>query len=138
MVATAADRKSRGTSMTSDSREGIRRTLEQALRWVLRLYWRFARGVTLGVRALVVDGGGRVFLVKHSYVRGWHLPGGGVETGETLIEALSRELAEEGNIRLGAAPKLFGIYFNKRISRRDHVALFIVREIGRASCRERV
>jgi ADP-ribose pyrophosphatase YjhB (NUDIX family) len=94
----------------------------------LHFYWRFSRAATLGIRAMVVDGTGRIFLVKHSYVEGWHLPGGGVETGETLLEALSRELAEEGNIRLGAAPQLFGIYFNKRISRRDHVALFIVRD----------
>jgi len=94
----------------------------------LHFYWRYSRAATLGIRAVVVDGTGRIFLVKHSYVEGWHLPGGGVETGETLLEALSRELAEEGNIRLGAAPQLFGIYFNKRISRRDHVALFIVRD----------
>ena len=77
---------------------------------------------------MLIDGTGRIFLVKHSYVDGWHLPGGGVETGETLLEALTRELAEEGNIRLGAAPQLYGVYFNKRASRRDHVALFIVRD----------
>ncbi|MGC2438855.1 MAG: NUDIX domain-containing protein, partial [Pseudolabrys sp.] len=46
----------------------------------------------------------------------------------TLLEALTRELAEEGNIRLGAVPQLYGVYFNKRASRRDHVALFIVRD----------
>jgi len=106
----------------------LRRRLEPAISRGLHFYWRFARPATLGTRAMVVDGTGRIFLVKHSYVEGWHLPGGGVETGETLLEALSRELAEEGNIRLGAAPQLFGIYFNKRISRRDHVALFIVRD----------
>ena len=106
----------------------LRRRLEPAISRGLHFYWRFSRPATLGTRAMVVDGTGRIFLVKHSYVEGWHLPGGGVETGETLLEALSRELAEEGNIRLGAAPQLFGIYFNKRISRRDHVALFIVRD----------
>ena len=79
------------------------------------------------MRALVVDAEGRVFLVKHSYVSGWHLPGGGVETGETLMMALARELREEGNIELIGAPTLFAIYFNRRVSRRDHVALYVVR-----------
>ena len=106
----------------------LRRALEPVTRRVLHFYWRFSRAATLGTRAIVVDGAGRIFLVKHSYVEGWHLPGGGVETGETLIEALARELAEEGNIRLGATPQLYGFYFNKRASRRDHVALFIVRD----------
>jgi ADP-ribose pyrophosphatase YjhB (NUDIX family) len=106
----------------------LRRRLEPVISRGLHFYWRFSRPATLGTRAVVVDGTGRIFLVKHSYVEGWHLPGGGVEPGETLLEALARELAEEGNIRLGAAPQLFGIYFNKRISRRDHVALFIVRD----------
>jgi 8-oxo-dGTP pyrophosphatase MutT (NUDIX family) len=95
---------------------------------MIHLYWRFSRGATLGARALVIDGVGRVFLVKHSYVDGWHLPGGGVETGETLLTALARELAEEGNIQLTGTPPLHGMFFNKRISRRDHVALYIVRE----------
>jgi len=106
----------------------LRRTLEPVIRRIMHFYWRFSRAATLGARAMVIDGNGRIFLVKHSYVDGWHLPGGGVETGESLLEALTRELAEEGNIQLGASPQLYGIYFNKRASRRDHVALFVVRE----------
>jgi 8-oxo-dGTP pyrophosphatase MutT (NUDIX family) len=109
------------------SLDGMRRALEPALRRVLHLYWRFARGMTLGVRALVIDDGGRIFLVKHSYVSGWHLPGGGVETGETLIQAVARELREEGNIDISEPPRLHGVFFNDRDSRRDHVALFVVR-----------
>ena len=106
----------------------LRRQLEPAIRPLVHLYWRFSRGATLGARAVVIDGQARVFLVKHSYVEGWHLPGGGVETGETLLTALARELAEEGNIQLTAPPRLHGMFFNKRVSRRDHVALYIVRE----------
>jgi len=106
----------------------LRRVLEPVIRPAMHTYWRFSRPVTLGVRGLVVDGTGRVFLVKHSYVSGWHLPGGGVETGETMLTALARELIEEGNIQLNGPPQLFAVYFNSRVSRRDHVAMFIVRD----------
>lgn len=106
----------------------LRRALEPVIRPAMHTYWRFSRPATLGARAMVIDGQGRIFLVKHSYIDGWHLPGGGVETGETIGEALARELAEEGNIRLTGAPRLHGVYFNKRMSRRDHVALYIVRD----------
>ena len=106
----------------------LRRALEPLIRPLFHFYWRFSRGATLGARAMVIDGTGRIFLVKHSYVSGWHLPGGGVETGETVLTALTRELAEEGNIQLVGEPKLHGIFFNGRVSRRDHVALFIVRD----------
>jgi 8-oxo-dGTP pyrophosphatase MutT (NUDIX family) len=105
----------------------IRRRLEPLIRVLFHLYWRFSRGLTVGVRGLVLDGESRVFLVKHSYVAGWHLPGGGVEKGETLLAALARELREEGNIELSATPVLHAIYFNRRISSRDHVAVYVVR-----------
>jgi 8-oxo-dGTP pyrophosphatase MutT (NUDIX family) len=106
----------------------LRRALEPVISRAMHFYWRFSRAATLGARAMVIDGKGRIFLIKHSYVDGWHLPGGGVETGETFLDALARELLEEGNIRLGASPPLFGVYLNKRTSRRDHVAMFIVRD----------
>jgi len=107
--------------------ELLRRPLEPTIRRLLHVYWRLSRGLTVGVRALVIDPQGRVFLVKHSYIAGWHLPGGGVEIGEAVSVALGRELREEGNIELRGPPDLFAIYFNRRISRRDHVALYVVR-----------
>lgn len=106
----------------------LRRACEPIIRPLMHLYWRFSRGATLGARAMVIDGNGCVFLIKHSYVDGWHLPGGGVETGESLLEALARELAEEGNILMTVKPVLHGMFFNQRVSRRDHVALYIVRD----------
>src|SRR5580704_4273092 len=103
------------------------RFLAPAWRWMSHHYLRYRRTMTLGVRGMILDGEGRVFLVKHSYVSGWHLPGGGVETGETILAALERELREEGNIELTEPPVFHAVYFNRRISRRDHVALYIVR-----------
>jgi 8-oxo-dGTP pyrophosphatase MutT (NUDIX family) len=109
------------------SLHNLRVRLEPVLRRAFHLYWRFARGMTLGVRAVVLDHENRVFLVKHSYVAGWHLPGGGVEVGETFMEALRRELVEEGRIELAEEPVLHGLFFNRHVSRRDHVAVYVVR-----------
>jgi 8-oxo-dGTP pyrophosphatase MutT (NUDIX family) len=108
------------------SLQRIRKMFEPALRQIFHLYWRFARGMTLGVRAVVLDGDHRVFLVKHSYVAGWHLPGGGVEVGETFRDALQRELMEEGRIELAGEPRLHGVFFNAHVSRRDHVAVYVI------------
>jgi ADP-ribose pyrophosphatase YjhB (NUDIX family) len=127
-----------GSSATSEIRQvcatmnlqSLRKRLEPTLRRFFHLYWRFARGMTLGVRAVVLDRENRIFLVKHTYVSGWHLPGGGVEPGETFRDALRRELAEEGGIELTGEPVLHGLLLNRHVSRRDHVAVYLVRHFS--------
>ena len=95
--------------------------------WVLHPWFRLNRGLTLGVRGLVRDGEGRVLLIRHSYVPGWQLPGGGVEHRETVQSALARELVEEAGIELTGLPVLFGIYSNEERFPGDHVLLFLAR-----------
>lgn len=100
---------------------------------LMHLYWRFSRGMTLGVRGCVVDAEGRILLVRHSYTPGWHFPGGGVETGQTVEEALAVELREEAHVALNGAPVFCGLYLNARTSPRDHVALFRIEAFAQTS-----
>jgi 8-oxo-dGTP pyrophosphatase MutT (NUDIX family) len=65
-------------------------------------------------------------MVRHTYVNGWFLPGGGVEHGEPTIEALRRELLEEAGVRLITDPPVVGIYSNHQNFRNDHVLLYRV------------
>jgi ADP-ribose pyrophosphatase YjhB (NUDIX family) len=112
------------------------RTIGERLRLRLFHTWfLLARPMTLGVRALVLDARDGVLLVRHTYVPGWHLPGGGVERGETALDALTRELEEEGNIVLEEEPRLHGIFFNKAVSPRDHVVVYIVRRFRQSAPR---
>jgi 8-oxo-dGTP pyrophosphatase MutT (NUDIX family) len=89
-------------------------------------WFRLSRPMTLGVRAAVENAEGRVFMVRHTYVKGWYMPGGGVEHGEPAALALSRELVEEGGIRLTAEPSVFGFYSNHHSFRNDHVVFYRV------------
>ena len=91
---------------------------------MLHIYFVLTRSMTMGVRAACFDGEGRIFLVRHSYVPGWHLPGGGIERGETAPQALAKEMREEGNLAFGAPPRLVHVYFNRHTSKRDHVLLY--------------
>lgn len=82
------------------------------------------RGITLGVRVCVRDDKGGILLIRHSYLPGWHFPGGGVEFGETAVEAARRELIEEGGVELTAPPRLVGLFRNPEWTGGDHVAFF--------------
>lgn len=89
---------------------------------------RLRHGLTVGVRVIATDGEGRVLLVRHSYVAGWHLPGGGVDAGESTQRAAHRELAEEAGVMVDGPLHLHGIFFNPKVGGRDHVVCY------RAAC----
>ena len=103
----------------------------------MHVYWRFARPMTLGVRAALIDETRGVFLVRHTYTPGWHMPGGGVEAGETVLDSLARECAEEGNIVFDEPPVLHGLFHNRHASRRDHVAVYVIRRFHQTADRPR-
>jgi ADP-ribose pyrophosphatase YjhB (NUDIX family) len=102
---------------------GWRLRLEPVFRPFFRTWWRFSRPMTLGVRGLVCDESGRVLLVRHTYAEGWHLPGGGVDHGESARAAALRELAEEGGVKAQEL-RLIGFYSNHARFKHDHVALY--------------
>ncbi len=117
--------------MRGETRVNDETTGRQARPFHMRVFIRFlhfvflfTRGATLGVRAACFDEKGRIFLVRHTYLPGWYLPGGGVERGETLLVALHKEIREEGNLEAASRPELFHVYLNLEGSNRDHVALY--------------
>ena len=101
--------------------------MSRLLLLMMQPWFRLRRGMTLGVRAAIFDDQNRVFLVRHSYAPGWLLPGGGVERGETIYDAVAREAAEEGGIILDGPPAFHGLFSNEANFRGDHVACFVIR-----------
>ena len=96
---------------------------------LLHLAFRIIRPVTLGVKAMILrNGDSEVYLVRHTYVPGWRLPGGGVEPGDSVIRTLHKELAEECNITLTGAPEFAGIFHNTFATKRDHIVLYVCRD----------
>ena len=59
--------------------------------------WLRAPKQLVSAAAVIADGGGRVLLVRTPQ-RGWELPGGQVERGESAIHAAAREIREESGI----------------------------------------
>ena len=106
----------------------FRTRAEPLIRPFIQRWWRIQRGMTLGVRGIVENPAGEILLVKHTYVAGWHIPGGGVERGETIYDALRKELREEAGIDPSGTLELIGVYSNEAKFRGDHVAVFRVRD----------
>ena len=78
-----------------------------------------------GVAGAVFDGEGRVLLVRHRYMAGWRLPGGGVDRGEPPQAAVLRELREEVGLRGGTA-EFFALYNRRAGWASNVVALYRV------------
>jgi ADP-ribose pyrophosphatase YjhB (NUDIX family) len=88
-----------------------------------RLQWLLTRPIVIGVRIMLVKDG-KALLVRHTYIDGWYLPGGGVKRGETLEEAARREAREEVGANMKAV-ELLGAYSNFNEYKSDHNLLFL-------------
>lgn len=80
--------------------------------------------VTLGVRAAVFDGS-KILLVRHTYMPGWHMPGGAIDPNESAAEAAARELREETWIEAQESPRFISFHFNPMKTKSDHVVFFV-------------
>lgn len=76
----------------------------------------------------LIEREGRVLLVRHSYVAGWLLPGGGVHRGEPAEHAILREMKEEIGLVHCAPPELFGLYARKAGWATNVIALYRLRD----------
>lgn len=102
----------------------------RAFQTVRRGWWFVTRPVTFGVRAIPVTPEGHVVLVRHSYLDGWHLPGGGRRRHEDARLAALRELREEiGLFGHGAVSHLTD-FFHRPDFKRDTVSVFVVEEVA--------
>jgi ADP-ribose pyrophosphatase YjhB (NUDIX family) len=105
-------------------RPAWRRAIEPLVRPAFHTLWRMKRPMTLGVRGVALDAQNRIMLVEHTYIPGWHLPGGGVESGEIAAHAMARELEEEAGLNPTTPLELIGVFANHRFMKNDHVLLF--------------
>jgi ADP-ribose pyrophosphatase YjhB (NUDIX family) len=90
-----------------------------------RIVWRITKPRTIGVRAILLDRGGRIALVRHTYMDHWYLPGGGVKKGKSIDAALFRELAEEVGVTGARIERVLGVYHSRREGKDDHIVIFV-------------
>jgi ADP-ribose pyrophosphatase YjhB (NUDIX family) len=76
---------------------------------VLEPDWQRALGVRPSVSAVIFDRKRRLLLQQRSDGGQWGLPGGSVEIGESVRDAVAREVLEETGLRVTAG-RLIGIY----------------------------
>src|SRR3989454_10380372 len=81
----------------------------------------------IGVYALIFDDQGRILLGHRRDIDWWNLPGGGMEAGETVDEALQREVREETGLEV-EVQQLVGVY--SKPQKQEVVLTFRCRVVG--------
>ncbi|MET7766777.1 NUDIX hydrolase [Streptomyces sp. NPDC005393] len=67
---------------------------------------------SVSVAGVIVDDAGRALLIKRRDNGKWEPPGGVLEPGETIPDALQREVLEETGIKIALPATLTGVYKN--------------------------
>lgn len=99
--------------------------MEKIRTWFFQNYFRISRPMTLGARVIAINENNEICLVKHTYNPGWHLPGGGVEKGESVYETAIKELMEEAGLVVAMEDlELVSMHANFHNFKGDHVVIF--------------
>lgn len=69
---------------------------------------------SVSVAGVIVDAQGRALLIKRRDNGHWEPPGGILEPGETIPDALQREVYEETGVEIALPATLTGVYKNMR------------------------
>lgn len=80
----------------------------------------------MGVRVLMIQDD-KVLLIRHTYLNGWFMPGGGLNRNESLEQAARREAKEETGADLGEI-NLIGIFTNYLQWKTDHTVVFLCKD----------
>jgi 8-oxo-dGTP pyrophosphatase MutT (NUDIX family) len=110
----------------------LKRLIMTSVHQALRLYWFFRRPTTAGTRAIALTPEGKVILIRHSYIPGWHLPGGGKGRHEEASAAVLRELREEIGLISHDGLATMAEYEHVIDFKHDRVSLFVVRNVAYA------
>ena len=100
-----------------------------AFQQVRRAMWFVTRPKVRGVLAVPLTPKGEVVLVRLTYARGWHLPGGGIKSGEPPEAAALRELREEIGLQSHGEMREVAIFEHRPDRRRGTSHLFLVRDV---------
>lgn len=84
------------------------------------------RHPVVGIVAAARTADGRWLLIRRRDTGGWALPGGTLEWGETLSQAVGRELLEEAGVELLGPSELFGVYSDPERDYRFHAVTILV------------
>jgi ADP-ribose pyrophosphatase YjhB (NUDIX family) len=105
------------------------RVAVSAFQMLRRALWFVTRPDVRGVLAVPVTPDGKVVLVRLTYDKGWHLPGGGLKSGEDPQEAILRELTEEIGLQSHGEVVCLGEFQHRPDRRRGRSTLFLVRDV---------
>ena len=91
-----------------------------------KIYCFLFRPVRMGVRVMMIRDD-KVWLIRHTYLSGWFMPGGGLKRNETLEQAARREAHEETGAELNDVT-LLGIFSNFIQWKTDHTVVFLCKD----------
>lgn len=98
----------------------------KVLYFFYKMYCFIFRPIRMGVR-VVLQEGPNVWLIRHTYLSGWYLPGGGIKKWESLEKAARREAYEETGAELGKL-SLLGTFSSFIQWKTDHTVVFLCQD----------